>query len=102
MSSYWSIIVSLLISIMLAALPIVISIVQTSSVEKQKRTLCSLNALPVSRTEYYRLAMYYINNVDPASLNKSYRFPILFFSFVVLFLSAMTFFGIYATSYFSN
>src|SRR3954453_23731728 len=77
----WALTIAVAISAMLAALPVMISIVQTSSVEKQKKIICSLDGMSVSRTEYYRLAMYYINNIEPAALNSSYRMPILFFQF---------------------
>src|SRR3954467_6556921 len=102
MTLSWSFAIAIALSIMLATLPVMISIVQTSSVEKQRKIICSLDGLPVSRTEYYRIAMYYIRNVEPATLNSSYRTPILFFSFVVLFLSSMTFMGTLEESYFRS
>ena len=97
-----SLAIAILVSFILAMLPVVISFVQMSSVEKQINILASIKNSLVGRTEFYALAEKYFDAMKRTCLQSSYRVPIIFFTTVVLFLSSMTFLGASSTSYFEE
>jgi hypothetical protein len=88
-----SIAVAMVLSILLAALPILLCHVQGTSRERQLARLNSLSDHPVSRTSYYTSAHTAIKSIEPVSLDRYYLAPIatlaavLVFGFLAIFLA---------------
>jgi hypothetical protein len=87
-----SIVLGTLLSLLLAALPILVSHVQGTSRERQLARLDSMSDHPVSKTEYYTSARIAIKSLEPVALDRYYLAPIatlatvLAFGFLAIFL----------------
>jgi hypothetical protein len=89
------IVLATLLSILLAALPILLCHVQGTSRERQLARLDSLSDHPVSATPYYTSAHTAIKAIEPVSLDRYYLAPIatlatvLVFGFLAIFLATL-------------
>jgi hypothetical protein len=82
------------ISMLLSALPILVSNVQTTAKERQLERLDGISQHPVANTAYYQIAVLTVQSIRPARVDDpNYRVPILSFSFVVMLGSLMVFIG---------
>jgi hypothetical protein len=87
------IVIATVLSVLLAALPIVLCHVQGTSRERQLARLNSLRDRPVCRTLYYTSAHTAIKSLEPVSLDRYYLAPIatlaaiLVFGFLAIFLA---------------
>jgi hypothetical protein len=86
------IVVGTLLSLLLAALPILICHVQGTSRERQLARLDSISDHPVAQTAYYAAARRAISAIEPVALDRYYLAPIatlctvLAFGFLAIFL----------------
>jgi hypothetical protein len=83
-----------LVSMLLGALPILVSNVQSTAKERQLDTLNSISAHPAAQTAYYKIALNTVGSIKPAHVDDpNYIVPILSFSFVVMFACLMILLG---------
>lgn len=82
---------AIVLSIMLAALPILLCHVQGTSRDRQLARLKSLSDHPVSRTQYYTSAHIAIEAIEPVSLDRYYLAPIAALAAVLVFGFLATF-----------
>jgi hypothetical protein len=93
---------SIVMSMFLAALPLLICYVQTTSLQRQIAKLDTLNDRTVSRTSHFIIAKNTLSSINPATLDKYYSLPMLTFAFVVLFCWLMTTGAYFAPDYFQR
>lgn len=82
--------VSMVMSIMLTALPLFVCHVQTISLQRQIAKLDTLNDRSVSNTAHFKVAHNTLTSINPAILDKHYTLPMLTFAFVIIFCWLMT------------
>jgi hypothetical protein len=87
------IVMGTVLSLVLAALPILICHVQGTTRERQLAKLDSVRGYPVAETYYYRAARSTIQSIEPVALDRFYLLPIaalsavLVFGFLAIFLA---------------
>src|ERR1700737_3408342 len=82
--------ISIVISMMLTALPLLICYVQTISLQRQIAKVETLNDLSVSNTAHFKIAHNTLTSINSATLDKYYTLPMLTFAFVIIFCWLMT------------
>jgi hypothetical protein len=91
-----------LVSMMLAALPLLISYAQTTTRDRQLAKLSSISDRPVADTAYYRVAVNALNAIKPATFDRHYTLPMITFCLLVLFSSLMVFIASFAMELFKE
>jgi hypothetical protein len=85
---------AVLVSMLLGALPILVSNVQTTAKERQLEKLESISSHPAANTAYYKIAIATLRSIKPAHVDDpNYIVPILSFSFVIMFACSLVFLG---------
>jgi hypothetical protein len=88
-----------LISILLAALPLLISFAQTTSRDRQLAKLDSIRRSAVAETDCYKIAMNALGAIKPPSLDKDYTLPMLTFATMVVFGCLLVFLGAFEENF---
>src|SRR5262249_45709607 len=91
-----------LISVLLAALPLLISFVQTTSRDRQLAKLDSIRGSVVATTDCYKIAVNALGAIKPASLDKDYTLPMLTFATAVVFGCLLVFLGAFEENFFRS
>jgi len=81
-------VVAVLLGLLLALVPVLLCLVQTTARTRQLLKLDSLKGLPGSGTRYFQVAKLAIGSVNPVSLGVDYTLPLITF-FVVMLLSCL-------------
>jgi len=82
------------VSMLLCALPLLISYAQTTTKERQISKLRSIENQAIAATEYYQIAVNTFKSIQPARVDDpDYRIPIISFCVVVIFGCSMVFLG---------
>jgi hypothetical protein len=83
-----------LVSVLLGALPLLISYVQTTAKDRQLQKLNSIQGHPIAETAYYQIAVTTLKSIRPARVDDSdYAVPIISFCVVVMFGCLIVFLG---------
>jgi hypothetical protein len=93
---------SIVMSMMLTALPLLICYAQTISLQRQAAKLDTLKGLPVANTAYFKIARDTLSSINPATLDRYYTLPMLSFAFVIMFCWLMTTVAYYKPEYFQQ
>ena len=99
---YFRIGLGALISILLAALPLLISFVQTTSRDRQLAKLHSIYHSAAAETDCYKIAVNALGAIKPASLDKDYTLPMLTFATAVVFGCLLVFLGAFEENFFRS
>ena len=99
---YFRIGLGALISILLAALPLLISFVQTTSRDRQLAKLHSICHSAAAETDCYKIAVNTLGAIKPASLDKDYTLPMLTFATAVVFGCLLVFLGAFEENFFRS
>ncbi|MDE1150419.1 MAG: hypothetical protein PW843_28050 [Azospirillaceae bacterium] len=82
---------SVLLSLIMAALPIAICLVQTKSKDRTLKKLLSLSDEPVAKSTYYRIAKISVGAINPVALGSDYLLPII----VLFSVTSVSFISMY-------
>lgn len=83
-----------IVSMLLSALPLLISYVQTTSKNRQITKLTDISDVAVAQTSYYQIALKTLKSIQPATIfTPGYAVPIIGFGVVVMFGCLMVFLG---------
>ncbi len=89
-----AVLLCIFVSMLLSALPLLISYVQTTAKDRQLERLKSIQEYGVAKTAYYGIAVTTLNSIQPARVDDSdYAMPIVSFCVVVIFGCLMVFLG---------
>lgn len=90
----FAILLSVFVSLLLGALPLLISYVQATSKDRQLDKLKSIAGNAIADTAYYKIAVKSLESIRPATVfAPGYRIPIASFAVVVVFGCLMVFLG---------
>ena len=96
-TKFVSLALCVIVSMLLSALPLLISYVQTTSKNGQIGKLEDISDLPVAQTAYYEIAVKTLKSIKPATIfARGYAVPIISFGVVVMFGCLMVFLGGFA------
>jgi hypothetical protein len=89
-----AVLLCIFVSMLLSALPLLISYVQTTAKDRQLEKLDSIQSYGVAKTAYYGIAVTTLKAIQPARVDDSdYAVPIISFCVVVIFGCLMVFLG---------
>lgn len=89
-----AVLLCIFVSMLLSALPLLISYVQTTAKDRQLEKLNSIQKYGVAKTAYYEIAVTTLKAIQPARVDDSdYAVPIISFCVVVIFGCLMVFLG---------
>jgi hypothetical protein len=94
--------VSIGVSVVLGAIPVLICQVQTTARARQLEKLRSIRALISPGVRYYEVALTAVAAISPATLSNDYIVPMLTFSFVTAVSCLMTFMGGFGAALFTQ
>jgi len=94
--------ISIVMAMMLTALPLLICYVQTISLQRQIAKLDTLQDRLVSNTSHFKIAYNTLKSINPATLDKYYTLPMLTFAFVTIFCWLMTTAAYFEPAYFQK
>jgi hypothetical protein len=90
----FAILLSVFVSLLLGALPLLISYVQATARDRQLAKLESISKTAIADTAYYKIAVKSLESIRPATvIEPGYRIPIASFAVVVVFGCLMVLLG---------